>query len=126
MIATLIFIAATVYVQATEITTVPHDDYLCQPWYNYDPVNEHCTCQKHSGTMYSMVQCGTDGTLIALGCCTTFDEEKGTLVNDCSYFRPNGLNITLDGYTLPNNVSELTDYMCGSMKRQNRLCKRTH
>ena len=120
-------IIVTTCLQATEIATASSAaqyDYLCQPWYYYNPTNGQCTCKTKTTdhTSHYKVGCSKHGAIIALGFCTTHEEGNGTFLVQCPYFQPNGLNLTSDGYTLPYNISELNDYMCGPMKRMNKLC----
>ena len=52
------------------------------------------------------------------------NRNTGTLtVAKCPYFQPTGHNISEVGYiTLPSNVSELNNYVCGPMNRKGTLC----
>ena len=55
-----------------------------------------------------------------------YSEQDNTFqINSCHYFISEGHNITEQGYVkLPNNISELNDYMCGLMNRKGPLCSR--
>ena len=124
-ILVIIYTLVGTCVQATEVTTdssVAQYDYLCQPWYTYNPFDGSCTCTKTFHTSYSAVKCSQLGAIIPHGFCTTYNEGTGTLLARCLYFQSKGLNLTSDGYTLPHNITELNDYMCGSMNRMNSLC----
>ena len=84
----------------------PIDSVLCQPHFN------------------SMLKCTNQGVLLKLGHCATFEEGKGIFVSRCLYFQLEGHNVTEPGYIrLPDNISELNDYMCGPMNRKGLLCK---
>ena len=51
-------------------------------------------------------------------------QEGGLFVGLCDYFKLNSYNKSdKDGYiTLPNNLSELNDYMCGPLNRKGVIC----
>ena len=85
-----------------------------------DPI-ESVLCQPHFN---SMLKCTNQGVLLKLGHCATFEEGKGIFVSRCLYFQLEGHNVTEPGYIrLPDNISELNDYMCGPMNRKGLLCK---
>ena len=127
MFSVLVFIAVatcTIVTDATTVSPSARSDLLCQPWYSYDVTNEECVCTEwrvHK-TSYKKVKCGKDSAIIAPGYCTTFEEGNGTFLGICLYFQSTGLNFTSDGYTLPQNITELNHYVCGQMDRTNRLC----
>ena len=106
-------------VVSTEVPSVSSDKYICPPWYNYNPTNGRCMCTVSTNLG---VRCSKNGVIVTPGYCTTYEEESGLFLGACRYFQPDGLNFTSDGYLLPNNISELNDYMCGPMNRKNRLC----
>ena len=73
---------------------------------------------------YSYIKCTNKGTLLSIGHCMTYHEGQGTFAIECPYFQLKGHNVAEHGYIkLPSNVSELNDYMCGSMNRKGWLCK---
>ena len=73
---------------------------------------------------YSYIKCTNKDTLLSVGHCMTYHEGQGTFAIECPYFQLKGHNVAEHGYIkLPSNVSELNDYMCGSMNRKGWLCK---
>ncbi len=51
-------------------------------------------------------------------------EELGTFVSDCAAYSSK-VNITVVSgmyIQLPNNISELNDFMCGPVNRKGRVC----
>ena len=87
---------------------------LC-PWYTWD----------------SDVKC-TDswGVFLSIGHCLTYESGKGAYefayALKCPYFLLEGHQVSdfEPGYiSLPNNISELNDYMCGPMNRKGFLCE---
>ena len=86
-----------------------------------DPI-ESVLCQPHFN---SMLKCTNQGVLLKkLGHCATYEEGKGIFIARCLYFQLEGHNVTEPGYIrLPDNISELNDYMCGPMNRKGLLCK---
>ena len=58
------------------------------------------------------------------GYCATYNEVNNSYITKCPYFEFSGHNVTEPGYIrLPDNISELNDYMCGPMNRKGLLCK---
>ncbi len=67
-----------------------------------------------------------DGATLSIGYCMTHEEGIGTYIARCpDYYQLDGHNTTSNpGYIkLPDNVSELNDYMCGPMNRKGFLCE---
>ena len=64
-------------------------------------------------------------TLLRVGYCMTHEEGVGIFIAQCpDYFQLREHNVTESGYIkLPNNISELNDYMCGPMNRRGFLCE---
>ena len=53
----------------------------------------------------------------------TYEEESGFYVGPCDSVKINSQKITEDTYIiLPSNVSDLNDYMCGSVNRKGLMC----
>ncbi len=62
------------------------------------------------------------GALLKFGYCMTYKEGEGFFVGLCDYFKLK-LRRAKDGYiTLPSNLSELNDYMCGPLNRKGVIC----
>ena len=71
------------------------------------------------------MKCTKSGALLKLGYCMTYEEGSGFDVGVCANVEVHrvGLNVTTDNYiSLPNNISDLNDYMCGPMNRQGPMC----
>ena len=67
-----------------------------------------------------------DGVLFKIGHCLTYEKGKGVFSVKCPYFQLEGheLSDTEPGYIkLPDNISELNEYMCGPMNRKGFLCE---
>ena len=69
------------------------------------------------------VKCTDKSVLLKFGNCAT--ETKGDIyIAKCHYFQLERHNVLEPGYIrLPDNISELNDYMCGPMNRKGLLCK---
>ena len=86
------------------------------------------TTQIHQCTdFHTYIQCFKNGTYLRIFCCATYDNNLGiTYLAVCPYFRPNPVDvISYAGYhyiRLPENKSNLNDYMCGPMNRKGRVC----
>ena len=103
-------------------TSMVSSDEECPPWYFYNTTTNHCQCY-HGDRLEMDILCNEDSILLEVGNCMTYERNIGTFFARCYYFQlPNG-NITADGYfQIPNNVSELNDYMCGHMNRKGVVC----
>ena len=97
----------------------------CPPWSFYDKNSRKCQC------FDNRFKCSNDGTYLKAGHCATYDNNTGIVsYAQCPYFiQSNGLNITkfeqqLSNWyiLLPENMSELNDYLCGAMNRRGRVC----
>ena len=105
----------------------PSDDYQCPPWFVYNTATERCECYTSPKTK-DIVKCSLNerAALLKYGYCMTYSKEDlGRLfVGKCQYFEIQGHNLSdTPGYiTLPGNISELNEYMCGPMNRQGLVC----
>ena len=60
---------------------------------------------------------------LSIGYLMTFKEDKGIVLSGYPYYQLEGHNMSDPGYIkLPDNISELNDYMCGPMNRKGFLC----
>ena len=95
----------------------------CPQWSYYDEGSHKCQCFEH-------VKCSDDAAYLRAGSCGTYDNNTGIFsLALCPYFQSDGFNLTeLKEHTwyiqLPNNVSELNDYLCGIMNRQGTVCSK--
>ena len=95
----------------------------CPPWYYYDEDRHECQCFSH-------VICSDNEAYLKTGYCATFDDHTGVFfLVLCPYFQSNGFNMTnfdkhLWYIPLTQNVSELNDYLCGTMDRRDRVCSK--
>ena len=94
----------------------------CPTWHYYNQENGKCECYQ-SISEKDIIKCKGSGIiLLQYGQCMTHDENT-TVVSKCPYFQPNGYDTSEVGYiTLPSNVSELNEYMCGPLNRRGPLC----
>ena len=106
--------------------SVSDHSITCAPWHYINPSNGMCKC---SVSKTSLIKCTDEGTLIRIGFCTTYTEGEGVSMARCPYLKMKTLR---HAYTiarndplyiiLPDNISELNDYMCGPMNRKGFLC----
>ena len=95
---------------------------LCPPWFVYNTTTNQCECYSNP-SLNGIVKCAEEAALLRLGYCTTYQEEAGLSVGSCNYLRPSLYEVTDDNYIrLPDNVSELNDYLCGPVNRKGKLC----
>ena len=102
-----------------------NEDNQCPPWTYYNASIQRCKCysdEKDRGV--SIVICNEQESSLGYNYCMTYDEESGTsTVSYCQYFTLQGHNISRPGLIdLPDNISELNEYMCGPMNRKGFLC----
>ena len=106
----------------TLVSCKKYSEVDCPPWFFYDLTTHQCKCYNNAH-MDKDIHCTETGALVRLGRCMTHEKSVGTFFAECFYFQlPHG-NFTTDGYfSLPSNVSELNDYMCGPMNRKGLVC----
>ena len=80
-------------------------------------------CRLHGNGL----QCDDNGVLLKLGHCLTYNDSENTVtLGLCPYFDVRQYNITdavVDNSSstfirLPNNISELNNFMCGPLNRE--------
>ena len=102
------------------------DKSICPPWYNVNVSTnaQKCICRKEE--LWHVLKCDDDlGGLLQVGYCMTRNSRTGIYsIGYCPYYQSNR-HVTKDGYTrLPDNISELNDYLCRSMNRTGPMCHR--
>ena len=98
------------------------------PWHYVDQDGK-CKCASLTGTTPTrLIKCTDEGTLLRIGYCTTYTYGEGLAMSRCPYLKMKmhatyAIALNAPQYiVLPSNISELNDYMCGSMKRKGFLC----
>ena len=110
-----------------ETTPAVDEDEMCPTWYVFNSTSKKCFCPDLDE---SWVVCDqfTHKAYLARGLCMTFDNRTGnTDVGKCPYTifdkqheAPQG-----NGYIeLPENVSDLNEFMCGLWNREGYLCSK--
>ena len=104
---------------------VNSSNHICATWHYFSPAEEKCKCYKSENIGF--VKCSDNQSqhvMLELGQCMTQEEDsKEIFVAICPYFQLYGHNISEPGFiNLPDNISELNDYMCGPMNRKGHLC----
>ncbi len=118
---------STVICQEHEILRLTENQVLpseqCPPWFFYNTTADKCECFV-SPTTNHIVKCSEEGALLKFGYCMTYHEGEGFFVGLCDYFKLNSYNQSVkDGYiSLPGNLSQLNDYMCGPLNRKGVIC----
>ena len=99
-----------------------NSDYHCQPLSSGIQ-----KCNYYSGD-YTHTFIHDNRTYLRVGYCVTYDEEtKISSHSPCSYFQPNGFTVYKEESNswyiqIPDNISEINDYMCGPLNRKGRVC----
>ena len=102
-----------------------NEDNQCPPWTYYNASIQRCKCYNdEKDRSVSIVICNEQESSLGYNFCMTYDEESGTSeVSYCSYFSLQGHNISGPQFiNLPDNISELNEYMCGPMNRKGIVC----
>ena len=103
------------------------DSDMCYLW-SYDTGSKQCECYTDHELNIpwpAAVRCTKGRILLQYNFCMTFLKDNNTLSMDfCSYFDVQGHNISAEpGFiSLPKNISELNNYMCGPMNRKGIVC----
>ena len=102
-----------------QVFAMNYDQEDCPPWFYFDWETQSCQCL----TFYA-ARCFNNKAYLLASFCATLDADTKILsLGECPY---HGFTILRYGdhwYTqLPDNVSELNDYMCGPLNRKGRLC----
>ena len=100
-------------------------DNQCPLLFYYDNESQQCECISSSfSILESNVVCANDRGRLSYNFCMTYKEGTHTIsASFCTYFALNGHNISELGFiNLPENISELNDYMCGPMNRKGIVC----
>ena len=107
----------------TNLTATEVGRYNCPPWFSYNSTVQECQCFQQANSLTS-VKCTDSGALLAFGYCMTYNEDKeATFLGLCPSFKVDGRNVSERRFiTLPANISELNDYMCGPLNRQGLIC----
>ena len=113
---------SSVLVQAAE-----HDE--CHPWSFYNDTLHHCQCYESApGPVFNirqieLTECSDRKVSIYIGYCMT-TEELGTFLSYCAAYSPKVNISVVNGMyiQLPNNITELNDFMCGPRNRKGRVC----
>ena len=108
-------------------TVASIQDNQCPLLLYYDNESKQCECLSSSFSILefqSVVMCANNRGLLGFNFCMTYKEETNTVsASFCTYFQLSGHNISEPGFiNLPDNISELNDYMCGSMNRKGIVC----
>ena len=99
----------------------PAKEDACPPWFIPDNNSiTGCSCGTHK--QGDNIKCGSDFTLLRFGYCMTYNSTDGTTVyGKCPYIA----HYTIKDYVyiqLPENVSQLNEFMCGPLNREDTLC----
>ena len=101
----------------------------CSMWFQYyNTTTKQCECYITRFNKFedeTIGKCTEQGAMLHHDYCMTYDEEESTLsVTFCSRFvAVEGHNMSEPGFIkLPNNISELNNYMCGPLNREGVVC----
>ena len=129
VITSLSLLIGTVYCQENSTWTTPPQVQTtssdqCPPWFFFNATSNQCECFSSPNTD-RFIKCTEHGALLKFGYCMTYKEGEGFFVGLCNYFKASIFqNVsTKDNYiVLPDNTSELNDFMCGPLNRKGVMC----
>ena len=100
-------------------TNASAEQYLrCPPGFLYNTASDQCECFSDSN-----VRCSGDQALLGFASCMTYVEGEGSFTGLCLSFRVHDRNVSNRVYIqLPENVTELNDYICGPLNRRGIVC----
>ena len=108
------------------------NDDQCQPWSFYNDTLQECQCYEipaltsHYVTTHRdfIIQCSERKVEMNVAFCMTH-ERDGTFIGDCHTYlnKPNAILVDGMYVSLPDNISELNDFMCGKINRKGRICR---
>ena len=99
----------------------------CPLLFHYNNETGQCECLSSLFNTFEssvIILCANDRAFLSYTFCLTYNGKTNTLsVSFCVYFELSGHNISEPGFIiLPDNISELNDYMCGPMNRKGIVC----
>ena len=121
-----IIVVLNQYATATLTNTTASEALIqeknCPLLFHYDYETRQCECL--SGLFGTSVMCANDRAHLRYSYCLTYSEEINMLsASLCPYFELIGHNTSVTNYIgLPDNISELNNYMCGLMNRKGIVC----
>ena len=100
-----------------QVSIYDQDD--CPPWFYFDRKTQSCQC-----LAYYSATCFNNKAYLRVSFCATLDTQTEVLsLGVCPYQGFSIVSYEGHWYTpLPDNASELNDYMCGPLNRKGRLC----
>lgn len=108
-----------------EMKSTPNDGMeACPTWYVFNNITGRCSCIELEGEIICDKE--FNGVHIANSLCMTYDNDTGeTTVGKCPYMMLSRQHEGLleSGFIdLPENISELNEFMCGPFNRMGYLC----
>ena len=119
-----------VHCQQNETWSISHemslaDNDQCPLWFFFNTTTKQCECYTDPNTE-GIVKCGPQEAQLRVGYCMSYEQGEGICVASSFYFQGSTHSFkTTDDKNyikLPKNISQLNDYMCGSMNRKGRVC----
>ena len=110
------------------LATIQIADDRCPLWFYFNTTTKQCECcnnQIPSRSTDGIVKCGEQEAQLRLSYCMTYEEGEGLYLAHCHYFQGDAQSYKIaenNFITLPKNISQLNNYMCGPMNRKGRLC----
>ena len=119
--AVILFLLNVLYVEVSNSSAVT---YASTGKESEERCDEDCSfCPAYYGDWYQF-KCTRNNVKLSVGYCMTVDDNQALFVTKCPYFQLEGHNVSDPrNFKLPDNISELNDYMCGPMNRKGFLCE---
>ena len=103
---------------STQVSSKHSDQLQCAPGFLYNSILDKCECYPDSNVL-----CNEQKASLDFGSCMTYEEGEGSFLGLCISFRAHGRNVSNRVYLdLPENLTDLNEYMCAPMKRKGMIC----
>ena len=105
----------------------PYNFIVTQDYTTTDATHAPHHCRSRSGWYDTILNCFNNKTHLRVGFCATYDQKSDIAsIVLCPYFKPDVFHVTKHKgahyITLPENASDINDFMCRPMNRKGRVC----
>ena len=105
----------------------PYNFIMTQGYTTTNALHVPHYCRSPPGWYDAILNCFNNKTHLRVGFCATYDQESDIAsIALCPYFQPDIFHVTehrgAHYITLPENVSDINDFMCRPMNRKGRVC----
>ena len=107
-------------------TCLMNGSYDCSPWSYCDNNDGTCKCNRNNADVFKCDTHGNRYSILTCYCLTLSEKmnttEVGLCIYNCYHLGKTKFDVDVAYITLPNNISDLNDAMCGMYNRTGTLC----